>query len=95
MTIGALMALHECQLRIPDDISLIGFDHFEASDAIEPPLTMIDQPIERIGRRAAELRCGVVLARVARHREQPAIAGGGDIAAPAIGVDATAVARRR
>ncbi len=55
MTIGALMALHECQLRIPNDISLIGFDHFEASDAIEPPLTMIDQPIERIGRRAAEL----------------------------------------
>ena len=55
MTIGAIMALHELQFRIPDDISLIGFDRFEPSDAIEPPLTMIEQPIERIGQEAAHL----------------------------------------
>ena len=55
MTIGAIMALHELQLRIPDDISLSGFDRFEPSDAIEPPLPMIEQPIERIGQAAADL----------------------------------------
>lgn len=55
MTIGTVMALHELHLHIPEDISLIGFDHFEPSDAIEPALTMVDQPIERIGQCAVEL----------------------------------------
>jgi len=55
MTVGAILALHELHLRIPEDISFIGFDHFEAIDVVEPPLTVIEQPIERIGQLAAEL----------------------------------------
>jgi LacI family transcriptional regulator len=55
MTVGAILALHELHLRIPEDISFVGFDHFEAIDVVEPPLTVIEQPIERIGQLAAEL----------------------------------------
>lgn len=55
MTIGAILALHDLRLRIPEDISFIGFDHFEAIDVVEPPLTVIEQPIERIGKLAAQL----------------------------------------
>lgn len=55
MTVGAILALHELHLRIPEDISFIGFDHFEAIDVVEPALTVVEQPIERIGQLAAEL----------------------------------------
>lgn len=55
MTIGAILALHEMHVRIPEEMSFIGFDHFEAIDVVEPPLTVVEQPIERIGQLAAEL----------------------------------------
>lgn len=55
MTIGAILALHEMHLRIPDDVSFIGFDHFEAIDVVEPPLTVVEQPITRMGQLAAQL----------------------------------------
>lgn len=55
MTIGAILALHELHVRIPEELSFIGFDHFEAIDVVEPALTVVEQPIERIGQLAAEL----------------------------------------
>ena len=54
-TIGTVMALHKLHLRIPEDVSLIGFDYFDLIDAIEPPLTMVEQPIDKIAQTAAEL----------------------------------------
>ncbi len=55
MTMGAVMALHELRLRIPDDISIFGFDHFEPADAIQPALTVVEHPVEKIGEQAAHL----------------------------------------
>ena len=54
-TIGTVMALHKMHLRIPEDVSLIGFDYFDLIDAIEPPLSLVEQPIEPIAQTAAEL----------------------------------------
>jgi LacI family transcriptional regulator len=54
-TIGTAVTLHERHLRIPEDISLIGFDHFDPMDAIEPPLTLVEQPVEEIARMSANL----------------------------------------
>jgi LacI family transcriptional regulator len=54
-TIGAAVTLHERHLRIPEDISLIGFDHFDPMDAIEPPLTLVEQPVEEIAQTTADL----------------------------------------
>jgi DNA-binding LacI/PurR family transcriptional regulator len=55
MTIGAILALHEMHVPVPEELSFIGFDHFEAIDVVEPSLTVVEQPIERIGQLAAEL----------------------------------------
>ncbi len=42
MALGALRALREAGLRIPDDVSLVSFDNSELAQYTEPPLTTID-----------------------------------------------------
>jgi LacI family transcriptional regulator len=54
-TIGTVLALHDLHLKIPEDVSLIGFDRFDPMDVIEPPLTLVEQPIERMAQTAAHL----------------------------------------
>ena len=54
-TIGAMHALRELGLRVPDDVALVGFDDFEWADYFEPRLTVIAQPCQEIGREAASL----------------------------------------
>ncbi|TVQ05355.1 MAG: LacI family transcriptional regulator, partial [Balneolaceae bacterium] len=51
MTLGALEAIHEEQLNVPDDISIVGFDDMPWARAISPPLTVIKQPGYEMGRR--------------------------------------------
>ncbi len=55
MTLGAVIALNELQINIPEEISFIGFDRFTALELIKPPLTVIEQPLELIGKTAGEL----------------------------------------
>jgi DNA-binding LacI/PurR family transcriptional regulator len=55
MTIGALNAIHETNLSIPDDIAVIGFDDLPWAISLNPPLTTVAQPAVEIGIRAAEL----------------------------------------
>lgn len=55
MTLGVVQALFEKKIKIPDNISIIGFDHFELSDIIEPKLTVIEQPIKEMGLKIGEL----------------------------------------
>lgn len=55
MTLGVVQALFEKRIKIPEDISIIGFDHFELSDIIEPKLTVIEQPIKEMGNKIGEL----------------------------------------
>jgi LacI family transcriptional regulator len=54
-TIGAVAAIRKAGLRIPQDISLAGFDDFEWADYFEPRLTLIAQPCNKIGHRAAQM----------------------------------------
>jgi len=42
-------------LRIPDDISLVGFDDIDSAQWFTPPLTTIRQPMRHIGIKGAEL----------------------------------------
>ena len=53
--IGALQALKAAGLRVPGDISLIGYDDIAFTVFIDPPLTTIAQPKYTLGRRAMEL----------------------------------------
>ena len=55
MGIGALSAAHEAGLRIPQDLSIIGFDDIELARFTSPPLTTIVQPKQRIGRLAVDM----------------------------------------
>jgi LacI family transcriptional regulator len=49
------LAIREAGLRVPADLALAGFDDFEWADCFEPRLTVIAQPCQEIGRRAAAL----------------------------------------
>jgi DNA-binding LacI/PurR family transcriptional regulator len=53
--LGALRAIHERGLRVPDDISLVGFDDLGVTEYTHPPLTTIRQPMEQMGRCAMEI----------------------------------------
>ncbi len=55
MAFGAVGAILEAGLRIPGDISIIGFDNIELSSIMHVPLTTIHQPKYEIGRAAVEV----------------------------------------
>ncbi|WP_341679362.1 LacI family DNA-binding transcriptional regulator [Niveibacterium sp. SC-1] len=49
---GAMTAIREAGLRIPEDISVVGFDDIPASSLVSPALTTVRQPIYQMGRSA-------------------------------------------
>lgn len=53
MAFGAALALHQRGLRVPDDMSLVGFDDLAASVYALPPLSTVHQPGYELGRLAA------------------------------------------
>lgn len=53
MALGAMLGLHRHSLRVPKDISLVGFDDLPNSMYCTPPLTTIDQPAFELGQLAA------------------------------------------
>ena len=55
MALGAMQCIHERNLRIPNDIALISFDDLPWAAAVQPPLTVIAQPVKDIGVTAARL----------------------------------------
>ena len=55
MAIGALRALREAGRRVPEDISVIGYDDIPIAEYCEPPLTTIRQPMREVGAIAARL----------------------------------------
>jgi DNA-binding LacI/PurR family transcriptional regulator len=54
MAIGALKAFAQLKVRVPEDISIIGFDNIPFSDCTHPPLTTIAQPTYQMGQKAVE-----------------------------------------
>ena len=53
--LGAMDAARESGLRIPDDISIIGFDDIPQVSLVYPKLTTVRQPLEQMGQVAVEL----------------------------------------
>ncbi len=55
MAIGALKAAEDMGVRVPDDLSVIGFDDSLMSEVVKPSLTVVKQPLKDIANEAARL----------------------------------------
>ena len=64
MTIGALHALQAAGVRVPDEVSIIGFDDHPFAGLLAPPLTVVDRPMEEQGRVAMHLLLDRINGRV-------------------------------
>jgi len=60
MAIGALKALRQAGRQVPQDVALVSFDDIPIASAIEPALTTVRQPIERMGSMAVEVLLSVL-----------------------------------
>jgi len=65
IALDALRALQELGLRVPDDVSVTGFDNIEDAWRNQPALTTVNVPKEKLGARAVEM----LLARLGRKNE--------------------------
>ncbi len=74
LAIGALIAVREGGLKVPQDIAIIGFDDIPLAKLMSPTLTTVEQPKRLLGTRAAELlfeRLGGSSTVVGRSEELP------------------------
>jgi LacI family transcriptional regulator len=55
MAFGAMKAIQQAGLRIPEDISVVGFDDIASSAETHPPLTTVRQPLREMGRLGAQI----------------------------------------
>ncbi len=66
--IGAIRALKDAGLAVPEDVSVVGFDDIQSAAYSTPSLTTVRQPLKEMGRRGAQ----VLLERIAnREKEYP------------------------
>lgn len=63
MAIGAMSRIKEAGLRVPEDISVAGFDDIAFASYSDPPLTTIAQPAETFGREAVAMLIEVLEGR--------------------------------
>ncbi|MEY0288487.1 substrate-binding domain-containing protein [Providencia rettgeri] len=54
MAVGAYQAIYQKGLKVPDDISIIGYDDIDLSPYMIPPLTTIHQPKDKLGQQAVD-----------------------------------------
>lgn len=55
MCMGAYKALKDMGMKIPEEVSLMGFDDFVFSDHLQPSITLIDRPVKEMGKLAAKM----------------------------------------
>ena len=55
MAMGVMDAVRNRGLRVPDDVSMVGFDDIPQASLVRPALTTINQPLEKMGRVATQM----------------------------------------
>jgi LacI family transcriptional regulator len=60
MAIGAISAARRHGLRVPEDLSVVGFDDIDMASHTDPPLTTVHQPIRQKGEEAVRLLRSVI-----------------------------------
>jgi DNA-binding LacI/PurR family transcriptional regulator len=63
MAVGVVHAARELGLRVPRDLSVVGFDDVEMAAFVDPPLTTVHQPVRRKGEEAVRLLLAMVEGR--------------------------------
>ena len=58
--IGVLRALHQHQIRVPEDVAVTGFDDLGFAPFLNPPLTTVRAPTEAVGRIATQRLFGLL-----------------------------------
>jgi len=71
MAIGALKGLRQAGLRVPDDVSLVGFDDAPWFDLIDPPLAAIAQPIDALATAAVTAILDLLAGRPGKSASPP------------------------
>ncbi|AWW37191.1 MULTISPECIES: LacI family DNA-binding transcriptional regulator [Streptomyces] len=69
LALGAVRAVRRRGLRVPQDVSVVGYDDSAFMTCTEPPLTTVRQPIEAMGRAAVELLCAQIQGNDVPHSE--------------------------
>jgi len=69
IALGAMRAARELGVRIPDDLSVVGFDDIDLAAHVDPPLTTVHQPIRQKGADAVRLLLAEVEQREANRPE--------------------------
>ena len=67
MAMGVRLALYRRGIRVPEEVSIVGFDNQPHSAFMTPPLTTVEQPANRMGQAAASL----LLAKLCKEPYQP------------------------
>jgi DNA-binding LacI/PurR family transcriptional regulator len=70
---GAMQTIQDKSLRIPEDISVVGFTNEPHSAIVEPPLTTISQPSYEIGQTAARLLIDLITQKDAPPRPETVV----------------------
>lgn len=60
MAMGAMKALRDCGKKVPDDVSVIAIDGIEASEYMNPVLSTLCQPMEKMGIEAVKLLVDII-----------------------------------
>jgi len=65
MSIGAMEYIKQNDIKVPEDIAIIGFDDYKWASITNPPLSVIKQPVEEIGEKAVSL----ILDKIEREKD--------------------------
>lgn len=68
LAVGVCRALHEAGLKVPEDVSVAGFDGLAIGEFYTPQLTTISQPIDKMAKETVQLLLNVISGR-ASHRQ--------------------------
>jgi len=69
MAVGAMKAVHESGKKVPDDVSIVGFDDLIISAYITPALTTVRQPLFHLGKEAVISLISIIMEEKDRHQE--------------------------